>query len=91
MRWGCTLYRCEARDEPNNLPQTELEYAKRLWRNQLLSRIPPGYYLQTGQQLPEFSCDGDVPYTVVKLETSPTTSRKQNWNTPALVEESAIE
>ena len=81
MRPGRTLYRREAAIKLNNRPQSELEYLLRLWRNQPLSRIPPGYYLQTGQQLPELSCDRDVPYTVVKLTSSPTTSRNPNWNT----------
>ena len=65
MQSGRILYRCEASYERNNLPQTELEYTQWLWSNQPLSRIPPGYYLKTGQQLPEFSCDGDVPYSTV--------------------------
>ena len=38
-----TLYWREADIKPNNLPQSELEYLQRLWRNQQSSRIPPGY------------------------------------------------
>ena len=42
MRLGRTLYRCVARDEPNNIPQTELESVQRLWRNLPLSEIRQG-------------------------------------------------
>ena len=77
MRWGCILYRWVARDEPNNLPQTELEYTQPLWRNLLSSKILPVYYmnpLHRTQRNPVFSCDRDVLYTVVLLVTSPITS-----------------
>ena len=65
MAYGWALYWRVAGDEPNNLQKTKLEYAHRLWRNQPSSGIPPGYYLHTGQQLPEFWWRRDVPYTVV--------------------------
>ena len=74
MQSGRTLYRCVARDEPNNLPQTELEYTQPLWRNLLSSKIPPAYYmnpLHRTQRNPEFSCDRDVLHTVLLLVTSP--------------------
>ena len=52
LMWqGCILYRREADVEPNNFPQSELEYRKRLWKNHSSSKIPPGYYLSLLQKL----------------------------------------
>ena len=42
---GMYLYRCVAGVEPNNLPQSKMEYLYRLWRYQPSSKILPRYYL----------------------------------------------